>query len=105
MRGSLSLCLILILAGPVIRSLDAQPPSTDYDVLIRDARIVDGTGNPWFLGDIGIRDARIITIGSVGDAKGREEINARGLVVAPGFIDIHSHSDFLLLEDLSLIHI
>lgn len=69
-----------------------------YDVIIRGGRIVDGTGNPWFRGDVAIKGDRIARIGEVtGDAK--RVIDATGLVVAPGFIDIHSHSDWLLLED------
>jgi N-acyl-D-amino-acid deacylase len=69
-----------------------------FDLIIRSGKIVDGTGNPWFFGDIAVKGDRIVAIGTVtGDAK--REVEARGLVVAPGFIDMHSHSDFLLLED------
>ncbi len=69
-----------------------------HDLVIRNGRIADGTGNPWFFGDIAIKGDRIASVGIVtGDAK--REVDARGLVVAPGFIDMHSHSDFLLLED------
>jgi N-acyl-D-aspartate/D-glutamate deacylase len=77
-----------------------QKTETDvYDLLVRNGRIVDGTGNPWFYGDVAIRGDRIAVVGRalLGDAI--REIDARGLVVAPGFIDMHSHSDFLLLED------
>jgi N-acyl-D-amino-acid deacylase len=71
-----------------------------WDVVIRGGRIVDGTGNPWFEGDVAIRGDRIAAIGRLGeDAPVRKVIDARGLVVAPGFIDIHSHSDATLLED------
>ncbi len=72
--------------------------AADYDLVIRGGRIVDGTGNPWFNGDVAIRGDRIAAVGRVEGTADRE-INAKGLVVAPGFIDIHSHSDFLLLED------
>lgn len=72
--------------------------AAEYDVVIRNGRIVDGTGNPWFPGDVAIRGDRIVAVGRV-DGAGELEIDARGDVVAPGFIDIHSHSDFLLLED------
>ena len=71
----------------------------DYDLLIRGGKIVDGTGNPWFYGDVGIRGDRIAAVGSLDEAQARQVIDATGLVVAPGFIDIHSHSDFVLLED------
>lgn len=71
-----------------------------YDLLIRHGRIVDGTGNPWFLGDLAIRGDRIVAVGRVpDDAEARRTIDADGLVVAPGFIDMHSHSDWLLFED------
>jgi len=70
------------------------------DLLIRNGRIVDGSGNPWFHGDVAVKDGRITAIVRVGPAiKADEVIDARGLVVAPGFIDIHSHSDRTLLQD------
>ena len=78
-------------------SLPAQEPV--FDVLIRGGRIVDGTGNPWFVGDVAIRGERIVAVGRLAGAKATREIDAAGLVVAPGFIDMHSHSDLLLLED------
>jgi N-acyl-D-amino-acid deacylase len=70
-----------------------------YDVVLRNGRIVDGTGNPWYHGDLGIRGDRIAGLGSLPQQSGRIEFDVRGLMVAPGFIDIHSHSDWLLLED------
>ncbi len=69
-----------------------------FDVLIRNGRIMDGTGNPWFEGNVGIRGDRVAAVGRIAGTA-RREIDARGLIVAPGFIDIHSHSDWLLLED------
>ena len=70
-----------------------------YDILIRNGQVVDGTGNPWIHADVAIKGDRIIAIGPLSDAKATHVIDAAGLVVAPGFIDIHSHSDFLLFED------
>src|SRR5579862_719229 len=75
----------------------AEEPA--YDLVIRGGRIADGTGNPWFLGDVAIQGDRIVAVGRVPAGKARREIDAKGLVVAPGFIDMHSHSDYLLLED------
>ncbi len=70
------------------------------DLLIRNGRIVDGTGNPWFRGDVAVRDGRITAIGTISPTVMADEtIDASGLVVAPGFIDIHSHSDRTLLQD------
>jgi N-acyl-D-aspartate/D-glutamate deacylase len=70
----------------------------EFDLVIRHGTVVDGTGNPWFKADIGVKNDRIAAIGSI-TKKGKLEIDATGLVVAPGFIDIHSHSDFYLLRD------
>jgi len=66
--------------------------SQSYDVIIRNGRIVDGTGNPWFKGDIGISGDKIAYLGDLGDAAGKRELDATGLYVTPGFIDTHSHS-------------
>ncbi len=77
----------------------AADPRPEYDLLIMNGRIVDGTGNPWFHGDVAITGDRIVAIGRVPAGKAKRTINAKGLVVAPGFIDIHSHSDELILED------
>jgi N-acyl-D-amino-acid deacylase len=69
-----------------------------YDLVIRHAKLVDGTGNAWVHADVAVRGDKIADIGRV-VGPGKREIDAKGLVVAPGFIDIHSHSDALLLED------
>src|SRR6185295_11975913 len=70
----------------------------EYDLVIRGGTIVDGSGAPGVAGDVAIRGDRIAAVGAV-PGRGRREIDARGLVVAPGFIDMHSHSEYLLLED------
>jgi N-acyl-D-aspartate/D-glutamate deacylase len=64
-----------------------------YDVLIKAATIVDGTGNPTFKGSVGIEGQKIAAVGDIGGDAVRV-IDGAGLVVCPGFIDIHSHSDF-----------
>jgi N-acyl-D-amino-acid deacylase len=71
----------------------AQPQAPGYDLVIRNARVFDGTGNPWFPADIGIRDGRIAAVGRLGDAPATRVVDASGRYVAPGFIDIHSHAD------------
>lgn len=64
----------------------------DQALVIRGARVVDGTGNPAFFADVAVRDGRIVAVGQVPGPAG-EEIDGRGLVVAPGFIDVHTHSE------------
>ncbi|HMV51864.1 MAG TPA: amidohydrolase family protein, partial [Blastocatellia bacterium] len=71
----------------------------DFDLLIRNGRVVDGTGNPSFIADVGIREGKIAAIGQLSGRKAARTIDAAGLVVAPGFIDIHNHSDDTILED------
>lgn len=68
------------------------------DTIIKNGRIVDGTGNPWFLGDVGMKNGVITHVGSV-DIESKEIIDANGQIVSPGFIDGHSHSDLLVLND------
>lgn len=70
-----------------------------FDILIKRARIVDGTGAPWFRGDIGLLGDRIAAVGPLGDAKARRVIDVAEQVVCPGFIDTHVHSDAVLLSD------
>lgn len=83
--------LALLLPG----GLHAQ----ELDLLIRDARIVDGAGNPWFEGDVGVREGRIVAIGALGDASAARTIDAAGRVVAPGFIDMMGVSSWPLIAD------
>src|SRR5579885_813361 len=71
----------------------------DYDILLRNGRLVDGAGNPSFLGDLAIRDGRIAAMGKLDGRTAKRVIDARGLVVAPGFIDMHNHSDYTLVAD------
>ncbi len=61
------------------------------DIIIRNGKIIDGTGNNWFYGDVAVKDGKIIAIGKNLNLKATKEINATGLIVAPGFIDVHTH--------------
>ena len=75
----------------------AQAPS--YDVIIRNGRIIDGTGSPWYAADLGIRDGRIAAIGNLSAPSTRRTIDAHGMVVAPGFIDMLGQSELTILVD------
>ncbi|MGE0126692.1 MAG: amidohydrolase family protein [Blastocatellales bacterium] len=94
MKSALAL---FVLTSALICGAIAQ--QREFDLLIRDGRIVDGTGNPSFVGDVGIRDGKIAAIGRLANRSASRTIDANGLVVAPGFIDIHNHSDDTIIED------
>ena len=80
---------ILIVACVCATALFAQ--DNRFDILITGAKVVNGTGAPWFYGDVGIRGDTIAAVGSIAQADAAVRIDASGMVVAPGFIDIHSH--------------
>lgn len=65
--------------------------SQTLDILIKNGRIIDGTGNSWYYGDVGIKDGKITAIGTLTQATAKRTLDAKGLVVAPGFIDVHAH--------------
>src|SRR5215469_14989774 len=77
----------------------SRAQQTNYDFVITGARIVDGTGAPWFVGDIGIVGDRIAVIGDLHNATSKKRIDAAGLVASPGFIDIQGQSEFNALVD------
>src|SRR4051794_14856202 len=64
-----------------------------HALVIRHGKIVDGAGNGWFYGDILIKGDHIAAIGTIAPTAGADEIDASGLIVAPGFIDVHTHAD------------
>ena len=71
----------------------------ELDLIIRSGNVVDGSGSPIRIADVGIVDDEIEVIGPLYESRSKDEIDAEGLVVTPGFVDIHSHSDFTLLVD------
>jgi N-acyl-D-amino-acid deacylase len=79
------------------RYLLAQQP--EYDLLIVNGHILDGSGSPWFEGSVAVKDGKIAAIGRLVGATAKRTIDAHGLTVSPGFIDLHTHSDFTLLVD------
>ena len=88
------LLLVRLVLASLALAATAHPATAQvYDVLIRNARVLDGTGNDWFRADIAISGDRIERIGRLPDAMARRTIDATGMYVAPGFIDLHSHAD------------
>jgi len=87
--------------GEVANAIYSIPPAETaaFDVIIKNGRILDGSGGPWYSADIGIRGDRIAAIGKLGDAKAAKVIDAAGRVVSPGFIDMLGQSEFSLLVD------
>jgi adenine deaminase len=77
----------LLLAFLLILSSCAFAADPGFDLVITNGLIVDGTGSPWYSGDLGIRDGRIAAIDNLSGAARKQTIDARGKVVAPGFID------------------
>jgi N-acyl-D-amino-acid deacylase len=86
-------------AALVILGFAAFAAPQDFDLLIRGGRVIDGTGNPSCVEDLGIRHGKIASMGYLNGKTATRVIDASGLAVAPGFIDIHNHSDYTVLED------
>lgn len=80
-------CFAFGLATPMPSAQDS------YDIVIEGGKIVDGTGNPWYYGDAGILNGRIVKIGELKKAGARKRLDAANLVVVPGFVDIHTQTD------------
>lgn len=70
-----------------------------YDVILRNGKIIDGKGNPWYRGEVGIKDGKIQKVASSIHGNSLEEIDAKNQVICPGFIDAHTHSDFVFFVD------
>src|ERR1700748_160624 len=62
-----------------------------FDIILKNGKIIDGTGNPWFYGDVGIVKNKVMKIGDLSHDQATKTINATGLIIAPGFIDVHTH--------------
>jgi N-acyl-D-amino-acid deacylase len=95
MRWLPAILTILLVATFTI----AQTPPQPLDLVIINGHIIDGTGSPWYSGDIGIREGRISAIGNLTQAPRKRTINAQGKVVAPGFIDMLGQSELTILVD------
>lgn len=91
-RLTLTFC---ILAFAIIAfSFRLKTHETDFDILIKNGKIIDGTGNPWFYGDLGIVGDTISEVGNLKGKTAAKTIDAKGIVIAPGFIDMHTHCDY-----------
>ncbi len=86
------LALVVLAMAFLLAPLTAAQDDAPFDLLIRGGRLVDGTGNPWVRGDVAVRGDRIARIGHLPDAAAERVIDAAGLVVAPGFVDPHTHA-------------
>jgi dihydroorotase/N-acyl-D-amino-acid deacylase len=86
--------LAILLLAPA-----AYAQAVPYDIVIRNGHIIDGTGSPWYSGDIAIRGGRIAALGKLDRASAKRSIDARGMVVAPGFIDMLGQSELTILVD------
>jgi N-acyl-D-amino-acid deacylase len=87
----------LLLFG--VAPLDSQEQTRSFDIVITNGRIIDGSGSPWYSGDIGIRNGRIAFIGNLSAAPRARTIDAHHMVVAPGFIDMLGQSEYTILVD------
>src|SRR5437868_6371038 len=96
MRPALAI-LVLLISLLILPRATAQ--SAPFDIVIAHGRIIDGTGSPWFSGDIGIRGGKIAAIGNLATAPRTRTIGAHGQVVAPGFIDMLGQSEMTILVD------
>jgi len=98
-RAARSLALVILIAAGGLLARRQVAAQAGYDLLIINGRIVDGSGSPWYMGSVAVKDGRIAAVGRLPNGAAQRVIDAGGLVVAPGFIDLHSHSDYTLLVD------
>ncbi len=91
--------MVILAATAAAAFAQSNQTAPAYDIVIQGGRIVDGAGNPWYMGDVAIRGDRIVAIGKLPGAKAKRVIDARGMVVSPGFIDMLGQSEFALLID------
>jgi len=89
--------LLPLLAGNACVQAPRVAAERPYDIVIRNGRIIDGSGSPWYSGDVGIREGKIAAIGHLAGAASKRVLDAAGMVVAPGFIDMLGQSDLTIL--------
>src|ERR1700690_1715046 len=91
--------IIVIFVLTCVQLSRAQAPNPSFDLVIINGHIIDGTGSPWYSGDIGIRGGKIAAIGNLSDAQRTRTLDVHGMVVAPGFIDMLGQSELTILVD------
>jgi N-acyl-D-amino-acid deacylase len=103
-RSMLAWLLLAATSSPLQAQHDGPPPAErdSLDLVIRNGRIIDGTGSPWYAGDVGVRAGRIASIGRLDSVPARRTVDAAGMVVAPGFIDMLGQSEITMLVEPSL---
>ena len=95
-------CALSLAMGVSFAADNAKPRSASgvvYDVVIVNGKVIDGSGNPWFYADVAVKGGKIVKIGRVDPKSGKKVIDAKGLAVSPGFIDLHTHTDMPVLAD------
>src|SRR5262245_52840273 len=90
---------VVLLALWIFPSDAASLAADRYDLLLKNGKIVDGAGTPWYLADVAVRDGRVAAIGRLNPADAARMIDATGLVVAPGFIDMMGQTGSPFLKD------
>jgi N-acyl-D-amino-acid deacylase len=95
----LNFLLMVVLFFAISRLLPAQSTTAAFDLVITNGHIIDGTGSPWYSGDVGLRDGRVAAIGNLTSAPRKRTIDAAGKIVAPGFIDMLGQSELSILVE------
>src|SRR5882762_2594159 len=95
-RKSVFLSVVMLFG---VAPLESRESGQTYDIVITNGHIMDGTGSPWYSGDLGIRDGKIAAIGNLSGARRARTIDARGKIVAPGFIDMLGQSEYTILVE------
>jgi N-acyl-D-amino-acid deacylase len=85
--------LLFLLTFVLSFSTGGQTTDAPFDLLITNARVVDGTGNPWFRADVAVKNGRIVKIGQIAPTDAKKTVDARNQILAPGFIDVHAHTE------------
>lgn len=96
---SVRLTCMLLCFCPLLAGTASPAAGIEYDLIIRNGHLIDGTGSPWYSADLAVKDGRIAAIGQLADAHAKRSIDAHGMVVAPGFIDMLGQSEVSVLID------